>query len=50
MNFIPIELTQIYLSLFFDHSWKAFDHVAIAVLKHYEKDLMKLTDAGDIVG
>lgn len=29
MNFIPIELTHVYLGLFFEHSWDAFDHVAI---------------------
>jgi hypothetical protein len=50
MNFIPIELTHVYLGLFFEHSWKTFDHIAIAILKFYEKDLMKLSDAGDIVG
>jgi len=50
MNFIPIELTHIYLDLFFERSWQVFYEVALALLKYYENELLRLRDAGQIVG
>lgn len=50
MNFIPIELTHIYLDLFFERSWNVFYQVALALLGYYEKTLLRLRDAGQIVG
>ena len=40
LNFIPIELTHLYLNKFFEKSWQVFYDVAIAILKFYEKDLL----------
>jgi hypothetical protein len=49
-NFIPVELSHCYLSLFFQFGWEAFYEISLQILEFYEKDLMKLDDAGLIVG
>jgi len=50
MNFIPIEMSHIYLTLFFKQGWSVFYEVAIQILAHFEPKLIKLQDAGMIVG
>jgi len=50
MNFIPIELSHEYLGLFFEQGWPVFYKVGISILKFYEKKLLEMKDAGDIIG
>lgn len=50
LNFVPIEMSHIYLSLFFEKGWEIFYYVAIQILKYYNDKLLALDDAGDIVG
>lgn len=50
LNFIPIEHSHVYLDLFFAHGWSVFYEVAILLLQHYEKDVLRMRDAGQIVG
>ena len=50
VNFIPIEISHIYLDLFFDHGWDVFYEVCLSILSFYQPELLKLDDAGLIVG
>lgn len=50
MNFIPIELTHLYLQMLFEKGWDVFYEVCIELLKFYEKDLLRMNDVGQIVG
>lgn len=50
LNFIPIELSHLYLDLFVDKGWPVFYEVCIELLRFYQKDLLKMRDAGQIVG
>ena len=50
LNFVPTEMSHIYLTLFFEQGWEIFYYVAIQILKHYNDKLLALNDAGYIVG
>lgn len=50
LNFIPLDLTHIYFDVLFEHGWPVFYELIIQLLRHYEQDLLKLDDAGEIVG
>jgi len=50
LNFVPIEMSHIYLTLFFEKGWDIFYYIAIQILKYYNDKLLTLNDAGYIVG
>jgi TBC1 domain family member 14 len=50
LNCIPIELTSLYLDLFFDIGWPVFYLICIEVLRHYKPSLLLMNEASDIVG
>lgn len=50
LNFIPIDLSHLYLDLLFEKGWPVFYEVCIQLLKYYEKGLLRMHDAGQIVG
>lgn len=50
LSIIPIDLTHIYLDLFFEQSWDVCYETAISILSYYEQDLLSMHDAGQIIG
>lgn len=50
LSIIPIDLTHIYLDLFFEQSWDVCYETAISILTYYEQDLLGMHDAGQIIG
>ena len=50
LSCIPIELTNIYLDLFFESGWLIMYGVAIEVLRYFQSELLSKKDAGDVIG
>mmetsp|Transcript_28339 Transcript_28339/g.27281 ORF Transcript_28339/g.27281 Transcript_28339/m.27281 type:complete len:150 (+) Transcript_28339:447-896(+) len=50
MNYIPLEISNLFLDKFFRDKWGIFYRVAICLLKYYEKKILVLNDFPSIVG
>jgi len=46
LNFIPLELSHLFLDLFVRHGWPMFYSVCLTLLRFYQRDLLKMRDAG----
>ena len=47
---VPLDLTSQYLCAFFKKGWESLYKLAIELLKHYQEKLIKLKDAGAVIG
>ena len=49
LNYLPLEISDVYLDMFFKYGWQALYQTAIEVLRYYKNDILQLYDPSDIM-